>query len=208
MPSTRSLCRCSMSPRLVTGLYEDVHGLISNHMFDPTTNMTFEPSANMSNADWWPYPAIWTINEQRKGARSGVVGWPQDAIRVSRYQPYERTRPFREIIDQVLRWFDDPIAPVNFGAIYFLEPDLTGRLEHNPIVLSNSVHFQAIGQARTRTTCARRCASAMHISAISWTESRRVTSCAIVSISSSRLITAWSKSTEPLGQSTSKTTWT
>lgn len=111
---------------LMTGLYEEVHGLISNHMLDPDTDAVFEPSDNMTNGDWWPYPAIWSINEQRRGAHSGVIGWPQDPIKISNYQPYRRSRSFREIIDQILRWFNDPIQPINFGAIYYHEPDLTG----------------------------------------------------------------------------------
>ncbi len=111
---------------LITGLYEEVHGLISNNMFDPKMNVTFESSGNMTNGDWWPYPTIWSINEQRKGARSGVVGWPQDPISISKYQSYRRARSFRDIIDQILLWFNDPIEPINFGAIYHHEPDLTG----------------------------------------------------------------------------------
>ena len=95
-------------------------------MFDPKTNMTFEPSENMIDNQWWTHPAIWSINEQRKGARSGVVGWPQASINVSKYQPYRRARSFREIIDQILLWFNDPIEPINFGAIYCFQPDLTG----------------------------------------------------------------------------------
>ena len=112
---------------LMTGLYEEVHGLISNHMLDPKTNVIFEPSGNMSNGQWWPHPAIWTINERRKGARSGVFGWPQDPIKISNYQPYLRARSFRESIDQILRWFNDPVQPINFGAIYSDEPDRAGH---------------------------------------------------------------------------------
>lgn len=111
---------------LITGVYEEVHGLISNNMFDPKLNLAFESSGNLSNNQWWTLPSIWAINEQRKGGRSGVVSWPQDPVYVSKYQPFNKTRPFREIIDQILRWFNDPIEPINFGAIYYLEPDLTG----------------------------------------------------------------------------------
>lgn len=111
---------------LVTGLYEEVHGLISNQMFDPNLNVTFEQSPNMSNANWWPHPAIWSINEQRKGGRSGVASWPQDSINIARYETFDRKRPFRDIIDRILSWFNDPQKPINFGAIYFFEPDLTG----------------------------------------------------------------------------------
>jgi ectonucleotide pyrophosphatase/phosphodiesterase family protein 5 len=81
----------------------------------------------MTNADWWPYPAIWSVNEQRKGARSGVSSWPQESIRISKYQPYNRSRSFRDNIDEILLWFNDPVEPINFGAIYSDEPDRTGH---------------------------------------------------------------------------------
>ncbi|CAF3208373.1 unnamed protein product [Rotaria socialis] len=112
---------------MVTGLYEDVHGVVSNQMFDPKTNVTFDSSGNMTNGDWWPHRTIWSINEKRSGARSGVVGWPQEPIRISKFQPFSRKVPFRDLIDQVLHWFNDPNEPINFGSIYFFEPDLTGH---------------------------------------------------------------------------------
>ncbi|CAF4741250.1 unnamed protein product, partial [Rotaria magnacalcarata] len=40
---------------MITGLYEDVHGVVSNQMFDPKTNVTFDSSGNMTNGDWWPH---------------------------------------------------------------------------------------------------------------------------------------------------------
>jgi hypothetical protein len=95
-------------------------------MFDPKTNLTFDPSYNMTIGNWWPYPGIWSINEQRKEARSGVVSWPQESIQISKFQAYNRSRSFRDIIDRILLWFNDPIEPINFGAIYYHEPDLTG----------------------------------------------------------------------------------
>jgi ectonucleotide pyrophosphatase/phosphodiesterase family protein 5 len=95
-------------------------------MYDPKLNLTFEQPDQLTNADWWPYPTIWSVNEQRKGARSGVSSWPQERIGISKYQAYNRSRPFRDTIDQVLLWFNDSIEPINFGAIYSDEPDLTG----------------------------------------------------------------------------------
>ena len=112
----------------MTGLYEEVHGIVSNQMYDPGWNLTFEQPDKLNNADWWPYPAIWSVNEQRKGGRSGVVSWPQENLRISKYEPYKRSRAFRDIIDQTLRWFNDSVEPINFGAIYFDEHDLTGSI--------------------------------------------------------------------------------
>ena len=109
-------------------------------MFDPKTNLTFEPPQQLTNMNWWPYPAIWSANEQRKGARSGVASWPQEAIRISKYQGYNRSRSFRDIVDQILLWFNDSIEPINFGAIYFHEPDLTG-LDYPNIFAKFSIIF-------------------------------------------------------------------
>lgn len=95
-------------------------------MFDPQTNQTFDSSGDLVEGLWWPHPAIWSINERRYGARSGVTGWPQSRIWISKYEKFQRSRPFRQIIDATIRWFTDPIEPINFGAIYFYEPDLTG----------------------------------------------------------------------------------
>jgi len=112
--------------RLITGLYEEVHGLISDEIYDPKTNSIFQAWENMPN-QWWPVKSIWTINEQRIGGRSGVIGWPQDTIVISKYETYQKDRSVKEIIDQILNWFNHPTEPINFGAIYLQEPALTGK---------------------------------------------------------------------------------
>lgn len=111
--------------RLITGLYEDVHGLVSEQFFDPKINSIFQSSENMTN-QWWPFRTIWSVNEQRADARSGVIGWPQHQIVATKYEPYRKDRSFKDIADQMLRWFNDPKEPINFGAIYYPEPELTG----------------------------------------------------------------------------------
>lgn len=95
-------------------------------MFDPETNSVFDSPYIKKNGSWWTHPAIWNVNEQRKGARSGVASWPQVQMDISKSQTFNRSRSFRDIIDQVLLWFNDPNEPINFGAIYYYEPDLTG----------------------------------------------------------------------------------
>ncbi|CAF1370640.1 unnamed protein product [Adineta steineri] len=111
---------------LITGLYEEIHGLISDHMYDPKTNQTFQAGETTTN-QWWPFKTIWTLNEQMNGARSGVINWPQGFISTSKYEPYKKDRSFKDTIDLMLSWFNDQDRPINFGAMYFPEPDLTGR---------------------------------------------------------------------------------
>lgn len=112
--------------RLITGLYEEVHGLIADEIYDPKTGNVFQFGENMTNQPW-PVKPIWTINEQRANARSGVIGWLQDSMNISRFQTDSLSQSSQSIIDRMLGWLTDPDEGINFGAIYFREPGLTGR---------------------------------------------------------------------------------
>ena len=112
--------------RLITGLYEEVHGLVADEIYDPKTGNVFQFGENMTNQPW-PMKSIWTINEQRVNARSGVIGWLQDSINISKFQTYQKNQSSQSMIDQMLRWLTDSQEGINFGAIYFREPGLTGR---------------------------------------------------------------------------------
>jgi len=96
-------------------------------MYDPETNTVLQSWENITN-QWWPFKPIWAINEQRNGGLSGVIGWPQDSLYTAKFNVNRKDRSFQEIIDQMLSWFNDLSRPINFGAIYFQEPDLTGRI--------------------------------------------------------------------------------
>ena len=112
-----------------------MHGVVSDQMYNRTTNRVFQSWANATK-EWWPFQAIWSINEQKREARSGVIGWPQQSISVFRHQPYEKDRLLRDIIDQMLDWFNDSASPINFGAIYFDEPGRTGKMKIFSLSLS------------------------------------------------------------------------
>ena len=86
----------------------------------------FQSGLNMTD-QWWPIKSIWAINEQRSGARSGVIGWIQNSVDISKYETYQNNRSHQDIIDRILQWFTDPDEPINFGAIYFQEPGNTGN---------------------------------------------------------------------------------
>lgn len=103
-------------------------------MYDPKTNAIFQ-AWNKTDTEWSTVKPIWTINEQTKDARSGIIGWPQYPVSAQKYEPYKKERSFKEIVDRMLEWFNDPNKPINFGAIYFPEPDLTGILRFFSILL-------------------------------------------------------------------------
>lgn len=109
--------------RLITGLYQEIHGIISEQIYDPKMKEIFQSTTNM-NQSWWAKKSIWTMNEQRPNARTGVIGWKQEFLMISKYEKYDSNRSNQQLIDQMLTWFDEGI---NFGTIFFSEPGLTGQ---------------------------------------------------------------------------------
>lgn len=134
--------------RLITGLYEEVHGLISDQIYDRKTGNVFQFGENMTNQGW-PMKSIWTVNEQRIDARSGVIGWPQESMNISKFETSKQNRSAQSIIDQMLNWFTDADKPINFGAIYFEEPGLTGK--DSPEFIRSMIVFQF--RSSTRSIC-------------------------------------------------------
>lgn len=121
---------------IVTGLYEESHGIIGNTMFDPKYNETFHIANRTQEADskWFDEGGepIWVSNQKfSTSRRSGSIFWPGDRAAVKgflpyRYLPYDGSMPFRTRIDKIISWFVDDY-PINLGLLYFEEPDSTGH---------------------------------------------------------------------------------
>ena len=120
---------------MVTGMYEERHGIISNYMYDPLYNETFNPQNTESK--WFnASEPIWITNEKQGGGKlSAVVNWvgsstPIQGRMANFSHPYNRSIPFRTRIDMILNQLDKK-QPANFLAAYFEEPDATGH-KHGP----------------------------------------------------------------------------
>lgn len=92
---------------IVTGLYEESHGIIANLMVNLTTNTTFNHCSDLSCSSWYGGEPIWNTNEfsnmdshshrkKRHGGheeastskqmrRSGVIYWPGIGSHVNNY---------------------------------------------------------------------------------------------------------------------------
>lgn len=133
---------------LVTGMYEESHGVISNNMFDPKYNETFslQLSDNVSDTlnkwftndtvrlDEGPEP-IWVTNQKgtqySRPRTSGVVMWPGSTAKVHGFLPthlwpYNRSVSNEARVDKIIEWMTADI-PINLGLLYFSEPDHTGH---------------------------------------------------------------------------------
>ncbi|CAF1016146.1 unnamed protein product [Adineta ricciae] len=129
---------------MVTGLFEETHGIVANSMYDPVLKAVADIST-MNDTKWWSQNAysqpIWVSNQLASDVlqrRSGVIDWPGSSVPINGYRPYEYldfdiTRSLDSAFRQILKWFREPAASrINFGAVYHAEPDVTGHL-HGPI---------------------------------------------------------------------------
>ena len=76
---------------IVTGLYPESHGIISNAMYDPVLDARF--GAAQTDPRWWNgAEPIWVTNQKQKGT-SGVLYWPGYSIKIEgMYPKYRKTR--------------------------------------------------------------------------------------------------------------------
>lgn len=123
---------------IVTGLYPESHGMVSNTMYDPNLNAHF--GSGQTDPRWWDgAEPIWVTNQRHKG-RSAVLYWPGYNIKIKgmypKYREYSpspnvdhfnktgRVMNFEKRVEKVIGWLTDKNPP-NFVAVYFEEPDKT-----------------------------------------------------------------------------------
>ena len=128
---------------MVTGLYEESHGIIANRMFDPVFNETFVPST--TDSKWWNASVpIWIQNElpvhgqshnknnSESTRRSATIFWVGSNVEYggklpSFYFPkYNSSFSTEERLDLVISLLKGK-SPPNLIACYIEEPDKTGH---------------------------------------------------------------------------------
>ncbi|MBI2518683.1 MAG: alkaline phosphatase family protein [Opitutae bacterium] len=100
---------------LVTGLYPQNHGIVSNWFFDPAYGETFgmsKPDSN-SQARWWAGGEPVWITAEQQGVRSACFFWPgseteNHGARPSLFRPFEGKMPSNDRVDGLLAWLDLP----------------------------------------------------------------------------------------------------
>ena len=129
---------------IVTGRYEEKHGMVANNFFDPLFNETFDLSAaDAVKAKWWdgksgtPVEPIWKLNERcgcddhcKCTRKSGSIFWPGSQVETmspTYFFKYNASMPFEERVKVLVGWFLREEHPINFGLLYFNEPDASGH---------------------------------------------------------------------------------
>ena len=116
---------------LVTGLYEESHGIVGNNMYDPVFKEIFYMgSKTFLDPKWWNGEPIWVTN-QKANKKSAVVFWPGSEVKIEGQRPshflrYNGSLPFNKRIDYLVSQLEQDDPP-SFLAVYFNEPDHTGH---------------------------------------------------------------------------------
>lgn len=122
---------------IVTGMYEETHGIIQNEMYDHHLKKTFSHLSNESQTfEWYGQNSktepIWIANQRAGQERRSAAEWLGAGIEFDNqsaiYIPYNGTKPYKQLIDEFIHLFTRNEEPINFGALYFNEPDHTGHL--------------------------------------------------------------------------------
>ncbi|XP_061191187.1 ectonucleotide pyrophosphatase/phosphodiesterase family member 5-like [Saccostrea echinata] len=114
---------------LVTGLYEESHGIVSNHMYDPVLNATFGHQSHES--EWWDGGEPLWVTARKNNRTSATFYWPGSEAKIRGYRPniwlpYNESIPFIPRVDRVIDWLVN--KSIDFVTLYFHEPDKTGHM--------------------------------------------------------------------------------
>ncbi|OCT48102.1 putative pyrophosphatase/phosphodiesterase [Cladophialophora carrionii] len=99
---------------LVTGLYPESHGVVSNQFWDPEFQEEFwytNISVSMQ-PKWWNAEPLW-VTAEHQGVRSAIHMWPGSEAHIPDVEPtymdkYNGTEALPRKVDSILRWLDMP----------------------------------------------------------------------------------------------------
>ncbi|CAK6446928.1 unnamed protein product [Pipistrellus nathusii] len=117
---------------IVTGLYEESHGIVANSMYDVITKKYFS-DLNDRDPFWWNEAVpIWVTNELQENRSSAAAMWPGTDIPIHNTTPsyfmnYSSSVSFEERLNNITMWLSNSNPPVTFAALYWEEPDASGH---------------------------------------------------------------------------------
>ncbi len=119
---------------IVTGLYPEHHGIVSNIMWDSLIGRRFAPGDTTAVRDprWWGGEPIWAT-AVRQGRRSATFFWPGSEAPIGGVLPTYSTRfdpavPNSSRVRQVLDWLSLPPAEAPaLVTLYFGDVDKAGH---------------------------------------------------------------------------------
>lgn len=118
---------------MVTGLYPEHHGIVSNNMIDPRIGERFSMSApTAKDSRWWGGEPLWNT-AQKQGQKAASMFWPGSDVEIGGMRPahwklYDDDFPKRPRVEQVIEWLRLPEAErPTFITLYFSDVDSAGH---------------------------------------------------------------------------------
>lgn len=118
---------------IVTGLYEESHGIVANTMYDPVFKSWFHIGNNETR--WWNGGEPLWVTNQKAGKKSGTVFWPGADVKIrgqypTYYLKYNHNLSYKARVDKVIELLSMKNPPT-FLTLYLDEPDHSGH-QHGP----------------------------------------------------------------------------
>ncbi|MBI1861438.1 MAG: alkaline phosphatase family protein [Deltaproteobacteria bacterium] len=121
---------------IVTGLWAEHHGIVSNHFKDAQTGDVFTLSNQraVASSHWWGGEPIWVTAEKQK-VRTASMFWVGSealigGVRPSDFVAYDKSVPNSSRVNKVLEWLDRPLeSRPRFVTLYFDVVDTAGHQE-------------------------------------------------------------------------------
>lgn len=119
---------------IVTGLYPEHHGIVSNTMYDPDMDARFRISDRKAVEDsrWWGGEPVW-VTAEKQGQISATYFWVGSEAEINGVRPhiwkrYDGDIPNRARVAEVLSWLDLPkAARPTLITLYFSAIDDAGH---------------------------------------------------------------------------------
>jgi predicted AlkP superfamily pyrophosphatase or phosphodiesterase len=99
---------------LVTGLYPESHGIVSNQFWDPALQEEFYYTDTKSSMQpkWWTAEPIW-VTAENQGLRTAIHMWPGSEAHIPDHEPtyvdkFNETELLTRKVDRLLHWLDLP----------------------------------------------------------------------------------------------------
>jgi predicted AlkP superfamily pyrophosphatase or phosphodiesterase len=141
---------------IVTGLYPNRHGIVSNFMRDPALPGAFglHDIAVQQDPRWWGGVPLWVTAEQQ-GQIAATMFWPGSDVEIAGDRPtfwrmFDERVSNEDRVDQILTWLRQPeSARPTFLTLYFDEIDTAGH-ELGPESPAMRVHIEHVDGAIAR----------------------------------------------------------
>ncbi len=119
---------------IITGMYPENHGIITNDFENPFTDETYKLSdrAALRNSEWYLGEPFWETLK-RHGVKTASFYWPSSSVEDSSYSPdiyklYDPNVPYDARVDTVISWLRMPYDKrPHFITLYYSETDTYGH---------------------------------------------------------------------------------